>query len=65
MQVVRCILRAQFGPEQLEQLLAVQLVSGRECEQFDKRFGLTQPPRLVADHVGPDRDAELAEQVEG
>jgi hypothetical protein len=55
-QIVRASLCGRISPQAVDDLLAMQAMSGREREQFYERFGFTQTPavgyRLLIDHNG-------------
>ncbi len=62
-QVVRGCRRREVGPEQVEQILAVQPLRRVEREQLDHRPRLGQPPSRCVDRTTADLDAESPEQL--
>jgi hypothetical protein len=57
-------LRVQVRPEAIRDLLAPELVIGRERQEFDETFGFVQPPGPFRDHSPAARRAKAAEEGE-
>jgi len=62
-QIRRTRFRIEVGPDGVDELLAMQLVSGIQRQELHEQLGLRSRPSRVLDRVTADEDAEVSKEL--